>query len=327
LADATAHPTRIAIVGAGNVGATFGFSLVLSGLAAEIVLVDSNRARAEGEAMDLMHAVPFGRPSRVWAGSYDDCAGAAITVISAGAAQREGQTRLDLVRKNDKIFSEIVPAVAAANPEGVILVATNPVDVLTYRSLRYSGLAPNRVIGSGTILDTARFRALLSERFGIDPRSVHAFIAGEHGDSEVPLWSSAHIGGMRIDEFCTAHGLDFPADEQRDLFERTRDAAYAIIGRKGATYYAVAAGLLRIVEAILRDQRTVLPVSSLIDGYHGIRDVCLSLPTVVGRNGVEMVLRVGLSDEEEAGLRHSAGVLRSTLDALDDAVPSEATTR
>jgi L-lactate dehydrogenase len=320
--DATVHPTRIAVVGTGNVGATFAFSLVLSGLAAEIVLVDANAARAEGEAMDLMHAVPFSRPSRVRAGTYEECAGAAISVISAGAAQRTGQTRLDLVRRNDAIFRDVIPAIARANPDGIILVATNPVDVLTYRSLHYSGLPPNRVIGSGTILDTARFRALLAERFEIDPRSVHAFIAGEHGDSEVPLWSSAHIGGMRIDEFCRVHGLDFRADEQRALFERTRDAAYAIIERKGATYYAVAAGLLRIVEAIVRDQRTVLPVSSLIHDYHGIGDVCLSLPTVVGRNGVERVLRVGLSADEEDGLRRSAEVLRSTLDALDEPEPA-----
>jgi len=311
------HPTRVAVVGTGNVGATFAFSLVLSGLASELVLVDKDRERAQGEAMDLSHAVPFSKPVRIVAGDYDDIAGAAITVVSAGAAQKPGETRLDLVRKNDRIFAEMIPAIARANPDGIILVATNPVDVLAYRSIAYSGLPSNRVIGSGTILDTARFRALLAERFEVDARSVHAFIVGEHGDSEVPIWSSAHIGGMAIDEMCAAHGVDFPPAARTELFERTRDAAYAIIERKGATYYAVAAGLMRIVEAILRDQDTVLPVSSLIDDYYGVGDVCLSLPTIVDRGGVGRVLRLQLDPSEIEALRRSADVLRTTLDGLE----------
>jgi L-lactate dehydrogenase len=312
-----AHPTRIAVVGAGNVGATFAYSLVLSGLASELVMVDANQRRAEGEAMDLSHAVPFSKPVRIWAGDYDDTAGAAITVVSAGAAQKPGESRLDLVRKNDAIFAQVIPAIAAANPDGIILVASNPVDILTYRSLAYSGLPANRVMGSGTILDTARFRALLAERFELDPRSVHAFIAGEHGDSEVALWSSANVAGMPLEDYCEAHGLEFADAAQRELFERTRDAAQHIIERKGATYYAVAAGLMRIVEAILRDQRTVLSVSSRITDYYGIGEVCLSLPTVVGRNGIERVLRVSLSAGEAAALRDSAHVLRDTIDALE----------
>ena len=315
------RPNRVAIVGVGNVGASFAYALLLSGLSSEIVLIDANRRRAEGEAMDLQHAVPFAKPTRVWAGDYADCEGAAVTVIAAGAAQKPGETRLELVRKNAAIFGQIVPQVAAANPQGIILVTTNPVDVLSYETWRLSGLPPERVIGSGTILDTARFRAALSEHFGVDPRSVHAFIAGEHGDSEVPIWSSANIAGMRLREFCSANGMRFDQDEMDAIFTATRDAAYQIIERKGATYYAVGAGLLRIVEAIVRDQRTVLSVSSLIRDYSGIDDVYLSLPTVVHRDGVERVLRLDLSVGEADGLRASAQVLRETLASLRESEP------
>jgi L-lactate dehydrogenase len=318
-----AHATRIAIVGTGNVGASLAYALVLSGLAAEIVLIDANRERAEGEAMDLMHAVPFAKPTRVWAGTYADCAGAAITVVAAGAGQKPGETRLDLVRKNDAIFAQVIPSIASANPDGILLIATNPVDVLAYRSIAYSGLPANRVLGSGTILDSARFRALLAERFDMDPRSVHAFVAGEHGDSEVPVWSSANIGGMPLADYCEAHAIEFGRPAMDEVSVAVRDAAYHIIERKGATFYAVAAGLMRIVEAILRDQRTVLSVSSLISGYYGIDDVCLSLPTVVGRNGVERVLRVGLSAGEATALRRSASVLREILTTIESPLPEK----
>jgi L-lactate dehydrogenase len=313
MAEMPLGTTRIAVVGAGHVGATFAYALLLSGLAAEIVLVDANQARAEGEAMDLGHAVPFYRPTRIWGGGYLDCAGAAVTVLAAGAAQRLGETRLDLVKRNAAIFREIVPEVVRHNPDGLLLIATNPVDVLTYLAWKLSGLPAQRVIGSGTTLDTARFRSLLSEHFGVDPRSVHAFIIGEHGDSEVPVWSLANIAGMRLPDFCAAHGLACDPAEMEAICRQTQDAAYQIIERKGATYYAVAAGLMRIVEAILRGQRTVLPVSSLIQDYYGINDVCLSLPTVVSRTGVERVLRLELSPDESEKLRHSAAVLKATL--------------
>ncbi len=311
------QPTRVAIVGAGHVGATFAYALLLSGLATEIVLIDINRDRAEGEAMDLNHTVPFAHPTRIWAGDYADCAGAIVTVIAAGAAQKPGETRLDLVRKNAAIFRQIVPQVVRHNPDGILLIATNPVDVLTYVTWKLSGLPAQRVLGSGTILDTARFRYLLSQHFGVDPRSVHAYIIGEHGDSEVPVWSLANIAGMRLPAFCAAHGLTYDRAAMEEIFRQTRDAAYHIIERKGATYYAVAAGLMRIVEAILRDQSTVLSVSSLIEDYYGIRDVCFSLPTVVDRGGVEQVLRLDLAPEEIEGLRRSARVLKTTLDQLD----------
>ena len=311
------HPTRVAIVGVGNVGATFAYSLMLSGLAAEIVLIDQNRARTEGEAMDLNHAVPFAAPVRVWAGDYADCAGAAVTVITAGAAQKPGETRLDLVKKNANIFRQIVPQIAKHNPEGIILVATNPVDVLTYTVWKLSGLPARKVIGSGTILDTARFRYLLSQYFGVDPRSVHAYIIGEHGDSEVPVWSLANLAGMRLTDFCGQQEIHYDQAMMDDIFKQTRDAAYQIIERKGATYYAIGAGLTRIVETILRDQSTVLSISTLIDNYYGIEDVYLSLPTVVDKRGVERILRLTLSEAEVVGLKKSADILKSTLAQLD----------
>lgn len=306
-------PVRVAVVGMGNVGATFAYALLLSGLAAEIVLIDVNRAKAEGEAMDLGHTEPFSHPTSIWAGDYSDCSRAAITVVTAGAAQNPGETRLDLVKRNAAIFAQIIPEVARNSPKGIILIATNPVDVLTYLSLKMSGLPPQRVIGSGTILDTARFRHLLSEHFDVDPRSVHAQIIGEHGDSEVPVWSLANIAGVRLRDFARAAGITYDQHQMDEIFRQTRDAAYHIIQRKGATYYAVAAGLMRIVEAILRDQHTILPVSSLVTDYYGIHDVCLSLPTIVNRSGIEKVLYLELNAEEENGLKNSAEILKKTI--------------
>src|SRR3954454_8178235 len=310
------HATRVAIVGTGAVGSTFGFALLLSGLASEIVLSDANERRAEGEAMDLMHAVPFARTARVWAGPVEACQGATVTVIAAGAAQKPGETRLDLVHKNAGIFRDLVPRIAAANPGGIILVATNPVDVLSYLTWRISGLPAERVIGSGTILDTGRFRMLLADHYGVDPRSVHAHMAGEHGDSEVPVWSSANIAGMPLREFGASTGIGNDADALERIYTDTRDAAYQIIERRGATYYAGAAALVRIVQAILRDQHSVLSVSRLISDYYGIYDVYLSLPAVVGRRGIERIVPLGLSAEEASGLRRSAELLHETIGHL-----------
>ncbi|HEY3358876.1 MAG TPA: L-lactate dehydrogenase [Polyangia bacterium] len=310
-------PVRVAIVGAGNVGASYAYAMLFSGLAAEIVLIDRNRAKAEGEVMDLSHAEPFVRPTRVWAGGYEECAGAAITMIAAGVAQRPGETRLDMLRRNIAIFHDIIPQVARHNPSGILLISTNPVDVLTYAALRLSGLPTERVIGSGTMLDTARFRSLLSRYFDVDSRSVHALIIGEHGDSEVPVWSLANIAGMRLPDFCRAEGVDCDPVKMDEIFAQTRDAAYEVITLKGATHYAVAAGLMRLTEAILRHQRTVLSVSSLVEGYLDIRDVCLSLPTVLSRDGIERVLRLELAPEEIAGLHRSANVLKGLIAELD----------
>lgn len=308
---------RIAIVGLGNVGASFAYALLFRGLASEIVLIDANRAKAEGEAMDLNHAVPFTHSTRIWAGAYSDCAGAAVTVITAGAAQKPGETRLDLVKRNARIFSSIVPQVVKHNPDGILLIATNPVDVLTYVAWKLSGLPAERVIGSGTILDTARFRYLLSQHFDVDARSVHGFIVGEHGDSEVAVWSLTNIAGMRLPEYTKHNDARCSPEEMEQIFVETRDAAYTIIERKGATFYAIAAGLMRITEAILRDQSTVLSVSSLVKGLYGIEDVYLSLPTVLHRGGVERVIHLELSADEETKLRDSARVLHDTIAGLE----------
>jgi L-lactate dehydrogenase len=312
------RPSRIAIVGAGNVGATFGYAMVTSGLASEIVLIDANQARAEGEAMDLNHAVPLHQPCRIWAGEYADCAGADVTVVTAGSAQKPGETRLDLSQRNADIFKQIIPQIARHNPEGILLIASNPVDVLTYAAIKLSGMPPARVIGSGTILDSARLRYLLSQAFGVDPRSVHAYIIGEHGDSEVPAWSLANIAGMSLPAFCEANlnGCD-QGPILDEILRQTRSAAYDIIQRKGATYYGIGSSLLRLVEAILRDQSTVFSVSSLIENQYGISGVCLSLPTIVDHSGVEKVLNLSLNVEEISGLQHSAGILAEMIRKLD----------
>lgn len=306
-------PLRIAVVGLGNVGASFAFCLLLRRLAAEIVLIDANRKKAEGEAMDLNHAVPFGAATRIWAGDYEDCRGAAVVVIAAGAAQRAGETRLQLLDRNLGIFRDIVPKVLQHNSEGLLLIATNPVDILSYASYKLSGLPSHRVIGSGTILDTARFRYLLGQHFSVDPRSVHGLILGEHGDTEVPIWSLANIAGIRLRDYCRLHNYPYDQAAFDDIFERTRDAAYKIIECKGATYYAVAVGLMQIVESIVRDQKTVLTTSTLVDGAYGMRGLYLSLPTVIGTQGVAQVLTPDLTEDELAKLRHSAETLQGLI--------------
>jgi L-lactate dehydrogenase len=296
---------RVAVLGAGHVGATFAFALLGSGLAREIVLVDADRRRAEGEAMDLDHAVPFGHPTRIEAGPLDACAGANVLVLTAGGAQRPGQTRLELARRNAALVQEIVPEAVRQAPDAVLVVATNPVDVMTLAALRCGGLPSHRVFGSGTILDTARLRFLLSERLGVEARSVHAHVVGEHGDSEVVAWSTATVGGVPLRDL----GPMAP-DLREEIARNTREAAYQIIERKGHTAYAIAAGLVRIVEAIVRDTHTVLSVSSMLDGLYGVRGVCLSLPSVVGRRGIERLLPLPLDEQEQRALRRSAEIVR-----------------
>ncbi len=307
------RPVRVAIVGAGNVGATCAYALLLNGLASEIVLLDVNRGRAEGEAMDLNHAMPFSRPARVWAGDYSDCRDANIVILAAGANQNPGETRLDLLKRNAGVFREIVPRIAAHTRDAILLVATNPVDVLTYLTRQVSDLPSVQVIGSGTILDTARFRYLLSQHFGVDPRSVHAFILGEHGDSEVPAWSLANIAGMRLDDFCRLNGCSLTQETKDDIFKNVRGAAYEIIQRKGATYYAIAAGLVRIIEAIVRDESSVLTVSSMVQGKYALANVCTSLPCVINRNGIARILELPLDEWERRALKNSADVIRQAI--------------
>jgi L-lactate dehydrogenase len=308
----TNHSTsrRIAIVGAGAVGATLAYALMIHGQADELVLVDKNRAKAEGEAMDLSHGLPFVRPVDVHVGDYADCAGADVVVITAGAPSRHGETRLDLAGRNASIFRQIIPEVVRYNSDGILLVVTNPVDVLTYLTLKLSERPARKVIGSGTVLDSARFRYLLAEHCGVDPRNVHAYIIGEHGDSEVPVWSLTNIAGTRLTDYCVVCRRDCDGVPKDKIFAQVRDAGYDVIKRKGATFYAVGLSVASIVESILRDQNSVLPISSLMQGQYGLEDVCLSLPTVLGRQGVVQVLELPLNEDEIADLKRSAEVLR-----------------
>ena len=309
-------PFKVAVVGAGNVGASFAYALLLSGVASEIVLVDANHSKAEGEAMDLAHGAPFAFDTRVRAGDYAEIAGAAVTVVTAGANQKPGEPRLDLARKNAGIFRQIIPAVAGANPDGLIVVATNPVDVMTQLSAQLAGMAPGRVFGSGTILDTARFRHFIGAHLGVAARSVSAYIIGEHGDSELPIWSAVTIGGMPLRDYCAARGIALTDQDKTSIFERTRDAAYHIIERKGATHFAIGAGLVEVVAAIARDENAILPVGGAIDNYNGLSDITFGMPRVVGRGGAGAIVPLALDETESKMLAQSVQALRNSLEVI-----------
>lgn len=308
---------KCGIIGCGFVGASIAFSLVESGLFSELVLLDVNRDRAEGEAMDLSHGMPFARPMEIYAGGYDDMADCGLIIVTAGANQKPGETRIDLVRKNVGIFKGIIPELKQRNCGGILLIVSNPVDILTYTALRLSGFPAQRVIGSGTVLDTARLKYLLGEHLGVDSRSIHAFIIGEHGDSELAVWSSANVSGIDLDSFCEMSGHFSHDENMTKLYENVRDSAYQIIQRKGATYYGIAMAVRRIAECILRNEHSILPVSSLIRGHYGLEDICMGVPTIVGSGGVEKVLDIPLSDEEQRQLSASAKTLKSVLNTLD----------
>jgi L-lactate dehydrogenase len=307
---------KVGLIGAGMVGSSFAYALMQRGLANELVLLDKDSARAEGEAMDLNHGLPFVRPMRIVAGGYDQLADSEIVVITAGANQRPGETRLDLLQRNAAVFRDIVPQVVAACSDAIIVIATNPVDILTTISAELAGLPAGRVIGSGTILDTARFRYLLGEYYRVDPRSVHAYIVGEHGDTELALWSLANIAGVRLSDFVGPDGRGYSQAAMDAIFEQTRTAAYEIIKRKHATYYAIGLGLLTIVEAVLRDQRTVLTVSTPLTGQYGVDGIAVSLPTIVGRGGAIEILDLPMSAAEQVGFQHSAQTLKERLAQL-----------
>ncbi|MEW9032315.1 MAG: L-lactate dehydrogenase [Planifilum fimeticola] len=304
--------TRIVVIGTGFVGSSYAYALVNQGLGNELVLVDINQEKAEGDAMDLNHAIPFGAPMRIWAGDYADCKDADLVVITAGANQRPGETRLDLAGRNAQIFRSIVDQVMESGFNGLFLVATNPVDVLSYATWKFSGLPARRVIGSGTILDTARLRHLLSGAYRVNPQNVHAYIIGEHGDTELPVWSHASIGVRPISEYLK-QGIGPSQEELDQIFVKVRDAAYHIIERKGATYYAIAMGLARLTRAILNYENSVLTVSTLLSGEYGLEDIYIGVPAVVNRSGVREVVDLNLTEEERKKLHHSAGVLTRVL--------------
>lgn len=307
---------KAAVIGCGFVGSATAFSLMQSGLFNELVLIDAAEDKAEGEALDIAHGVPFARPVQVYAGTYDDVADAAVVIITAGANQKEGETRLDLVHKNVKILGSIVPELTKRDYGGIVLVVANPVDVLTYATIKLSGFPPARVIGSGTVLDTARLKSELGRHLGVDSRSVHAFIVGEHGDGEIVAWSSANVSGIPINAFCEMRGYFRHDAAMREIADRVRNAAYEIIAKKRATYYGIAMAVRRICEAIVRDEKSILPLSSLMTGEFGIDGVALSMPAIVGEHGLETHVPLSLDADETAELQKSAAVLKSVIAGL-----------
>lgn len=307
---------KVTIVGAGFVGATAAYALAISGGVSELVLIDINRDKALGEVMDLQHGASFFKPVKITAGDYADAAGSDMVILTAGANQNPGETRLDLSHRNTDIFKKIVPAVVKACPEAVLLVVSNPVDILTYVTIKLSGLPAGRVLGSGTVLDSSRFRQTISEHCGVEARNIHAYVIGEHGDTEVAVWSLANIAGVPVEEFCRTCGKNCLAREKAVMEREVREAGYAIIEKKGATYYAVGLAIRRIVEAVLRDESTILTVSGLVTGHYGLKDVCLSLPAIVNRQGIARMLELPLDEGELAGLRWSAGTLQGIIDQL-----------
>ncbi len=309
---------KVGIVGCGFVGSATAFALMQSGLFSEIVMLDADTAKAEGEALDISHGVPFSKPCDIYAGDYDDIADSSIIVVTAGAAQKPGETRLDLIKKNVGIFKSIIPEIAKRNFKGILLIVANPVDILTYAAKQLSGLPDNRVFGSGTVLDSARLRFNLSEHLGVDPRSIHAFIIGEHGDSEFAAWSSANVSGVEISRFCEMRGYFHDHDAAKDnIAEEVKNAAYDIISKKRATYYGVAMATKRICEAIIRDEKSILPVSSIQHGRFGINDVALSIPVIVGKDGIESEIPFALNNEEITKLRDSAKTLEEVIKSCD----------
>lgn len=309
---------KAAIVGCGFVGSASAFALTQSGLFSELVLIDVDRAKAEGEALDISHGLPFAKPMQIYAGDYDDISNAAIIIVTAGASQKPGETRLDLVRKNVGIFKSIIPEIAKRGCGGILLIVTNPVDILTYAAAKLSGFPENRVFGSGTVLDTARLKYLLGEHLDVDSRSVHAFIIGEHGDSEIAAWSSANVSGVPLHDFCEMRGHFRHDEAMREIAESVKNSAYEIIERKKATYYGVAMAVRRICEAVVRDEKSVLPVSSVQHGALGVESVALSMPAIVGKDGVEGLVPIRLSEQEAASLRDSAATLWKVLDEVLD---------
>lgn len=307
---------KVGIVGAGMVGSSAGYALALMGLASEIVLVDRNDALAVAQAEDIAHAVPFMSSTVVNAGQYRDLEGAGVVILAAGVSQKPGETRLELLERNAAVFRAVLAEVLPVAPDAILLIASNPVDVMTQITTRLSGIDPRRVIGSGTILDTARFRSLVGRHLGISPQSVHAYVIGEHGDSEVLAWTSARAGSVPLSSFAAQVGSPLTAEVRAQIDDGVRNAAYKIINGKGSTYYGIGAGLARIVKAIARDQRDVLSVSISTPEVAGVRDVALSIPRVVGAGGVLADLFPDLDDGEYSALNRSASLLKERADAI-----------
>ena len=308
---------KVAVIGCGFVGSSIAFSLMQRGIYSEMVLIDANHAKAEGEAMDLGHGLPYTASMDIYAGDYKDVADCSLIIITAGANQKPGETRLDLIEKNVGILKSIIPQITATGFEGILMMVANPVDVLTYAALKISGYPKERVFGSGTVLDTARLKYLLGKHLDVDSRSVHATIIGEHGDSELPVWSAANVSGIELNHFCELRGHYNHEASMEKLYEDVRDSAYAIIERKGATYYGIAMAVARIAECIVKNEHAVLPVSAVLEGEYGLSGLALSIPSVVGKNGIEKVLEIPLDEKESKALQDSAAQLKAVIDSLD----------
>ena len=306
----------VAIVGMGAVGATTAYALMNGGVTSELILVDRDTDKVTGEVMDLNHGSSFVPPVRIRAGGYEDCGEARVVIITAGVRQKLGVSRTDLIGRNLEVVGEIIPNVTANNDKCIILMVSNPVDAMTYAALKKSGFPPGRVIGSGTLLDTSRFRYLLSEHCRVATQNVHAYIIGEHGDSEVAAWSATSVAGMPFEMFCQGCPCGCTFGDKDEIFQSVKNAAYEIIEKKGATFYAIGLAVRRIVQAILRNENVVLTASSLMDGQYGVSDVCLSLPSVVNENGVERVLEMPLNEDETSRFRASAEALRANLEKV-----------
>ncbi len=302
---------KVTIIGAGMVGSTVAYSLVLQDVVEEIALIDLNEEMVRAQVMDLQHSVPFVGRTDIKVGSYEDCADSNVVVITCGAAQKPGETRLDLVQKNAAIIKGIVPQVFAQNPDAILVMVTNPVDVLTKVAISLFPDKKDHIMGTGTILDSARFRELIGLKMDIDPKSIHAYILGEHGDSEFPVWSTAAIGNMKLG---TCNRLS--DTDKESIFNEAKNAAYTIIAGKQSTYYAIGAGCTHLIRTIVHNKKSVLPISHLMNGAYGIDDVCLSMPTVVGSNGVEGRLCIELNDQEQKNLQYSAEVLKETFASI-----------
>lgn len=312
---------KIGIIGTGFVGSTAAFALTMRGVGREIVLVDLNRDRAAAEAHDILHGVPFSNPLRVRPGDYADLTGARVVVVGAGVGQKPGETRIDLLARNAAVFDQVIPSILEHAPDAILVIATNPVDVMTHLAARVAakhGVPSHRVIGTGTMLDTARFRALLSERVGLDARHVHGYVLGEHGDSEVLAWSNARVGGIPLDEFAAERGIDLGADVRAQIDTGVRRAAYSIIEGKGATYYGVASAIAHLAEVVLLDRRALLTVCTPEPTLAGVEDVTVSMPHVVGGDGIIGSHHpIRLADDEQEALARSAAAIRELIDGLD----------
>ena len=308
---------KVAMIGCGFVGAASAFTLMQSRLFSEMVLIDANEEKAEGEALDIAHGIPFAGQMNIYSGTYDDIVDAGLVIISAGANQKPDETRLDLVHKNVEIFKSIIPEITKRDYKGILLIVTNPVDILTYVTAKLSGLPENRVLGSGTVLDTARLKYEIGDKLSIDSRSIHAFIVGEHGDSEIAAWSCANVSGIPIAEFCEMRGLRNPEATMREIAHTVKNSAYSIIAKKHATYYGIAMSVRRICEAIVRNERSILPVSTMMNGEYGIEDIALSMPVIVGENGIENHVPLSLGYYERERLLESSEALRKIASELN----------